>query len=71
MQNGFIESFNGTFREECLNASWFVNLTQARAVIEAWRREYNEQRPHSSTGRMPPTVFAKRAEASVYVSVGQ
>ena len=71
MQNAFIESFNGTFRDECLNADWFVDMQDARTKIECWRCEYNERRPHSSLGRTPPTVFAKRAEAFVQVSVGQ
>lgn len=45
--NAFIESFNGSFRAECLNASWFLSLEDARSVCEAWRIEYNEVRPHS------------------------
>jgi putative transposase len=48
MQNGYIESFNGKFRDECLNEHWFETLPQARAVIAAWRQDYNEVRPHSS-----------------------
>jgi putative transposase len=70
-QNAFIESFNATFRDECLNANWFVDFEDARFKVEQWRREYNELRPHSSIGRMPPTSFAGRAEAFVKVSVGQ
>ena len=58
MQNGYIESFNGRFRDECLNEHVFTNLANARAVIAAWRRDYNEVRPHSSCGRMPPAQFA-------------
>src|SRR3954453_7124984 len=46
--NGHVESFNGRFRDECLNTNWFLNLADARQKIEAWRKEYNEQRPHSS-----------------------
>jgi putative transposase len=51
--NAFIESFNGKFRAECLNANWFLSLDEARAKCEAWRRDYNEVRPHSAiaTGR--------------------
>lgn len=49
-QNGFIESFNGRLRDECLNAHWFWSLPDARQKIEAWRRDYNEARPHSSLG---------------------
>ena len=48
VQNAYIESFNGRFREECLNLHWFTGLAEARRIIEAWRIDYNEQRPHSS-----------------------
>ncbi|HEX5959630.1 MAG TPA: IS3 family transposase [Rhodanobacteraceae bacterium] len=58
MQNGYIESFNGKFRDECLNDHWFTTLLQARDVIANWRRDYNEVRPHSSCGRIPPARFA-------------
>lgn len=58
MQNGYIESFNGKFRDECLNEQWFETLAQARATITVWRQDYNEVRPHSSCGRMPPAKFA-------------
>ncbi len=58
MQNGTIESFNGKFRDECLNEQWFTTLAQAREVIAHWRRDYNEVRPHSSCGRIPPARFA-------------
>jgi len=57
-QNAYIESFNGTFRDECLDENWFESLAQARGIIAAWRTEYNEIRPHSSCGRMPPATFA-------------
>jgi len=53
MQNGYVESFNGKFRDECLNEHWFENLHQARIAIAEWRRDYNEVRPHSSIGRIP------------------
>ena len=53
MQNGYIESFNGKFRDECLNEQWFQTLPQARPCIAEWRRDYNEVRPHSSLGRIP------------------
>jgi putative transposase len=59
MQNGYIESFNGKFRDECLNEQWFDNLTQARSVVSTWRQDYNEVRPHSSLGRIPPAKFAE------------
>jgi putative transposase len=58
MQNGHIESFNGKLRDECLNVSWFQNLFDARRKIEQWRRDYNEQRPHSSLGYRTPAEFA-------------
>lgn len=57
-QNAYIESFNGKFRDECLNDHYFTTLAYARAVIAAWRRDYNEARPHSAIGRMPPAEFA-------------
>jgi len=59
-QNAYIESFNGKFRDECLNDNYFNNLEHARAVIAAWRRDYNEARPHSGIGRIPPAEFATR-----------
>ena len=60
MQNGYIESFNGKFRDECLNEHWFQTLPQARAVVAAWRQDFNEVRPHSSLGRIPPARFAEQ-----------
>ena len=57
-QNAYIESFNGKFRDECLNEQWFETLTQARQEISRWRRDYNEVRPHSAIGRIPPAQFA-------------
>nr|WP_245951690.1 IS3 family transposase [Paracidovorax anthurii] len=59
MHNGYIESFNGKFRDECLNEHWFETLAQAREVIRAWAQDYNEVRSHSSIGRMPPRHFAR------------
>ena len=64
MQNGRVESFNGKLREECLRASWFENLFDARRKIGAWQREYNEQRPHSSLGYQTPAEFATAAAGS-------
>jgi putative transposase len=58
MQNGHVESFNGRFRDECLNASWFVNLADARTKIESWRQQYNADRPHSSLAYRTPAEFA-------------
>lgn len=59
-ENAYIESFNGKFRDECLNEHWFVRMSQARRVIEAWRIEYNTERPHSSLGDLTPEEFAQR-----------
>ena len=58
MQNGRVESFQGKFRDECLNVSWFRNLWEARAKVQSWRREYNQARPHSSLGYQTPEAFA-------------
>ncbi|MGU0610903.1 IS3 family transposase [Pseudomonas aeruginosa] len=57
-QNAFIESFNGKFRDECLNEHWFCSLAEARIRIAAWRRDYNEHRPHSAIGNPTPAEFA-------------
>ena len=58
--NSTSESFNGRFRDECLNEHWFETLHQARKEIAAWRRDYNEVRPHGSIGRIPPARFAEQ-----------
>jgi len=63
VQNAYVESFHGKLRDECLNASWFGNLFEARAKIAAWREEYNEERPHSSLGYLTPREFAWRIAA--------
>jgi putative transposase len=55
--NAYIESFNGSFRAECLNTHWFMNLDDAREKLEAWRRDYNEVRPHSAIGNKPPVAL--------------
>jgi putative transposase len=60
-QNALIESFNGKFRDECLNQNWFVDLRHAREVIEAWRVDYNTVRPHSSLRYLTPEEFAASA----------
>lgn len=59
MQNGHVESFNGRLRDECLNASWFLNLADAKRKIESWRQEYNADRPHSSQAYRTPAEFAQ------------
>lgn len=63
MQNGHNESFNGKFRDECLNQHWFTTLREARRIIEAWRNDYNDVRPHSSLGNKPPAEFARELAA--------
>ncbi len=62
-QNAYVESFNGRLREECLNVSWFQNLFDARRKIAAWRKEYNEERPHSSR---TPREYAEQARGKSY-----
>ncbi len=63
VENAFIESFNGKFRDECLNESWFVSLKDAKEKIEIWRRDYNLHRPHSSLGNLSPEEFMRRYQA--------
>ena len=62
-QNGFVESFNGKFREGCLSAHWFRDLSEARELIEVWRVHYNTERPHSSLGYLPPAIYAQQFAA--------
>lgn len=57
VENAYIESFNGRFRDECLNENWFLSLDQARRIVEAWRVDYNTRRPHSSLGYLTPEEF--------------
>jgi putative transposase len=60
MQNGYIESFNGKFRDECLSQHWFITLEEARSVSEEWRIDYNERRPHRSLQHLTPAEFAAK-----------
>jgi putative transposase len=69
--NAYVESFNGTFRAECLNAHWFGSLTEAKQIIEAWRREYNESRPHRALGEKTPNEFAGQMGASPHLVLVQ
>jgi putative transposase len=62
MENGFIESFNGRLRDECLNVELFSDLVDARRKLEAWRLDYNETRPHGSIGNLTPAEFASTRE---------
>ena len=57
IRNPFIESFNGSFRDECLNTNWFLSLDDAKEKIESWRMEYNQYRPHSSLDDLTPEEF--------------
>jgi len=57
VENAFIESFNGRLRDECLNVHQFASLTEAQTIIEAWRLDYNQRRPHSSLGHLTPNEF--------------
>ena len=68
-QNARIESFHGRLREECLAVSWFQNLFDARRKIAAWRKEYNEERPHSSLDYKTPREFAAAQAAGFYTAV--
>lgn len=69
--NAKIESFNGRFREECLNAHWFLSLEDAKGKIEAWRRYYNGDRPHSAHGWMTPSEFSEQSRDEAFMQVSQ
>jgi putative transposase len=58
--NPFVESFNGSLRDECVNTNWFMSLEDAQAKIETWRQDYNHFRPHLSLDDIPPVLFAKQ-----------
>ena len=58
--NAYIEAFNSRLRAECLNASWFLSMADARERIEDWRRDYNETRPHTALGGLTPSAFAQQ-----------
>jgi putative transposase len=60
VENAYIESFNGRLRDECLNTNEFVSLREAQDLIEAWKDDYNEKRPHGSLGHLTPREFAKQ-----------
>lgn len=59
-QNAFVESFNGKFRDSCLNLHWFTDIGDARKAIDQWRKHYNEVRPHSSLGYLPPAKYIRQ-----------
>jgi putative transposase len=62
--NAFIETFNGSLRDECLNLHWFATVAEAKAVIEAWRKDYNESRPHMALGHRTPQEYLLRTSPS-------
>ncbi|API73082.1 transposase [Ralstonia pseudosolanacearum] len=68
VENAYIESFNGRFRDECLNEHWFVSMRHARQLIEEWRVEYNTERPHSSLGYLTPAQFAQGHEQKEFLT---
>ena len=61
--NDYIESFNGSFRDECLNGNWSMSFEDARDKIECWRKDYNELRPHSALTYLTPAEFARKSRA--------
>jgi putative transposase len=65
--NAYVESFNGHFREECLNQHWFVSLEEARQVIEAWRIEYNTERPHRALGQRTPAAMVEELQVTANI----
>jgi len=60
MENAYIESFNGRLRDECLALHWFIDLSDAREKLRAWREDYNHVRPHSALGNLTPVEFANQ-----------
>jgi len=63
VQNCYVESFNGRFRDECLNEHWFTSMEDARVIIAAWRKDYNEVREHGSLGGMTPHEYRRAMES--------
>ena len=70
MENGYVESFNGRFRDECLNETWFIDLADAREKIAEWKQDYNRSRPHSALGYRTPEEFAAQAASFNRAGVG-
>ena len=62
VDNAYMESFNGKFRDECLNQNWFASIHHARRLVQEWRVDYNEERPHSSLGDLTPREFLRLEE---------
>lgn len=65
VQNAYVESFNGRLRDECLNEHWFMNLAEARTIVETWRDDYNAVRPHSALGNQTPRAFAEQVADAI------
>jgi putative transposase len=65
VENAYIESFNGRFRDECLNEHWLIDMAHARAIIERWRVEYNTERPHGALGYLTPKQCAQGKQKSL------
>jgi putative transposase len=63
--NCYVETFNGSFRDECLNLHWFESLEEAKVIIEAWRRDYNETRPHMALDDASPEEFARKLPSKI------
>jgi len=70
-QNAYVESFNGRLRDECLNEHWFTSIAHARSVSEAWRREYNEERPKRVLGGLTPAEYPRRLTGDVITIPGK
>ncbi|KAK95324.1 transposase, IS407 family, partial [Bordetella holmesii CDC-H635-BH] len=70
VENAYIESFNGKFRDECLNEHWFLSLRQAKSLIENWRVEYNTDRPHSALGYLTPAQFVQAHQKEGLLPLG-
>ena len=64
IENAYVESFNGKFRDECLGMQWFKSRADARVLIEDWRKEFNAVRPHASLGQLTPLEFARKVQAT-------
>jgi len=62
VENAFIESFNGRLRDECLNVHSFESIAHAQALIEEWRHDYNDQRPHGALGHLTPSEYAEQGQ---------
>jgi len=69
IENAYAESFNGRLRDECLNMNWFISLNDAKEIIEAWRQDYNQARPHTSLDGLTPNEYLKMTEKSL-IAVG-